>query len=92
MTETNKKVKGEEKKTETGAAQSECNGLLARFFIWFDKQIVIGDSISSQRCYGRFFVLYNNGMKSQSFSYQTACGYANIFGGKVYHKRTGIEC
>lgn len=38
--------------------------------------------------WGRFYVIYTNGDQTQPMGYYTACEYALIFGGTVFH-RTG---
>ena len=38
-----------------------------------------------QRIYGRFYVMYTDGKRSQNMSYSTAKNYAEMFGGTVYH-------
>lgn len=41
---------------------------------------------------GRWYVRYNDGNKSCSMHYITACNYADIFGGKVFHVDDKEEC
>jgi len=38
--------------------------------------------------WGRFYVIYSDGERSSMMGYYTACDYASIFGGTVFH-RTG---
>ncbi|HCH7782777.1 TPA: hypothetical protein NNM78_002216 [Pseudomonas aeruginosa] len=38
---------------------------------------------------GRFSVRYSNGQHSRPLYYKTACGYAELFGGRVVHRATG---
>ena len=34
---------------------------------------------------GRWYVRYPDGQRSKTMYYRTACNYADIFGGKVFH-------
>ncbi len=36
--------------------------------------------------YGKYRVVYNDGMRSQPFCFDVACAYRNIFGGRVVNK------
>ena len=41
--------------------------------------------LSTQQAYGKWYVLYSNGERSQRFYYRTAKDYAKMFGGEVFH-------
>ena len=56
--------------------------------ILFDKLQQISGMVLNHAMEGKFHVMYDDGKKSQNFDYSTAKGYAEIFGGKVYHSET----
>lgn len=43
-----------------------------------------GNQLTQWGC-GRWYVIYDDGQKSTTMHFETACGYARIFGGKVHH-------
>lgn len=65
--------------------------LMLTILIWFDKMRTVNHVLTCyHQMYGRFHVNYNeDNRNSQSFDYQTAKDYADIFGGRVIHDRTG---
>lgn len=66
--------------------------LLARAKLSLDKWRVAGEARYKQDSFGRFYVLYNDGAKSESMDYTTASDYAEIFGGTVVHKELNCVC
>ena len=60
--------------------------------IQIDKLHTVHGIVNSHKMEGRFFVIYQDGLQSQPFDYETAIGYRNIYGGAVFHKKTGKKC
>lgn len=62
---------------------------LMLMMVWLDT--FRGGQNMVQATFGRFYVRYPDGKRSQRFYYRTARQYAELYGGRIVHQATGHE-